>query len=284
MVFAEHGQYAFTFHGGPFDDVTLKEIRDDLVLIKQELAEPEQWKKALDHAGALFGLTVNPLRTANNQNDLQKQVLDVAASHVEACRTLDADLIRQLDALGLTSNCNRLNNARLAVQLLDTLQDKEGPELVDALADVKPVTSLPALAKSIASANRVSNAIADNNWALLEKVWSGDDPEGAKIKRSVAEALAADELVTALAAALKQAQAVATAIITNPQDREPPKPDQDPERDPEPIPKGKKVLKQDSRQGLSAREARRILSEIQSGLSDGVTVDIEYKIVGEESA
>ncbi len=67
-VFAEHGQYAFTFHGGPYDDVTLKDIRGDLVLIKQDLAEPEQWKRALDHAGAVFGLTTNPLRTASNQN------------------------------------------------------------------------------------------------------------------------------------------------------------------------------------------------------------------------
>jgi hypothetical protein len=60
LIFAEHGQYAFTFRGGPYEDVTLKDIRDDLVLIKQDLAEPALWKQALDHAGALFGLTINP--------------------------------------------------------------------------------------------------------------------------------------------------------------------------------------------------------------------------------
>ena len=170
------------------------------------------------------------------------------------------------------------------MQLLDASQGKEGPELVDALADVKPVTSLPALAKSISSANRVSNAIADNNWALLEKVWSGADPAGARIKRSVAEALAADELVTALAAALKQAQEDATVIITKPPPPDPPPPPPPPDPpppSPDPPPKGKKVLKQDARKGLRAGEAKRLLEEIQSNLSDGVTLDIEYKIVGE---
>ena len=100
--------------------------------------------------------------------------------------------------------------------------------------------------------------------------------------------MAADELVTALAAALKQAQADATSIITKPPKPDPPKPDPEPKPkpkpDPEPIPQGKKVLKQGSRQGLNAYDAKRVLSEIQSGLSDGVTVDIEYKIVGEDSA
>ena len=268
---------AFTFHGGPYADVTLKEIRDDLVLIKQALAEPDQWKKALDHAGALFGLAVNPLRTANNQNALQKQVQEAVVEHVESCRTLMTDLTSQLSALGLPHDCNRLNNAKLAVQLLDALQGKEGPMLVQALAGIEPITSLQALAKGIASASRVSNAIADNNWALLEKVWSGADPAGAKIKRSVADALAADELVTALAAALKQAQADATDIITKPPHPDPSKPDPEPK----PALKGKKVLKQDSQQGLSAGEAKRVLAEIQSGLSDGVTVDISYKIVDE---
>jgi len=146
--------------------------------------------------------------------------------------------------------------------------------LVQRLAAIEPVTSLQALAKSIASANRVSNAIADNNWALLEKVWGGAGSEGLRIKQSVASALSADELVTALAAALKQAQYDATAIITKP-----PPPDS-----PKPPPKGKKVLKQESRQGLSAREAKSLMTEIQADLREGMTVDISYSIIGEDDA
>ncbi|MCP4944408.1 MAG: phage resistance protein, partial [Planctomycetaceae bacterium] len=276
MVFAEHGQFAFTFHGGPFNDVTLKDIRDDLVLIKQELADPHQWQAALDSAGTLFGLTVNTLRTANNQNDLQKQVLAAVANYLQPCQTLMTDLTEQLNALQIGLDCNRFRNVELAINLLEALEGKEGVALVDILADIKPATSLQALARSIVSANRVSNAIADNNWELLENVWSGADRDAENIKKGVADSLAADELVTSLATALKQAQSDATAIITR---RAPP-----PQSEPDPVTKGRRVLKRDSRQGLSASEAKNLFSEIQSSLGDGMTVDISYSILGEDDA
>ncbi|MBK1724011.1 DUF6079 family protein [Thiocystis violacea] len=275
-VFAEYGQYAFTFHGGPFDDVTLRDIRDDLVLIKQDLAEPERWKRALDHASVVFGLTTNPLRTASNQNALQKDVHDAVDTYLEPCRALLADLTAQLDALGLSASGHRLANASLAVQLLEALQGQEGPALVNALANMTAVTSLPALSRSIVAATRVSHAIADNNWALLEAVWG--DGEGARIKRAVADALAADELVTSLADALKQAQADATRLIQRPPVVVLPI---NPPLKPPVGPKGKTVLKQDNRQSLAPDEARRVLKEIEPLLRAGVTLDISYQILGE---
>jgi len=275
MVFAEHGQYAFSLHGGPYNDITLKEIRDELVLIKQELAEPEEWKTAIDNAGALFGLTINPLRTANNQNELQKLVKESIGRHLEDCRTLNMDLASRMSALSISSDTNRSNNSKLAVEILENLEGNEGPGLVEALAGTKPTTSLQALAKSIASASRVSHAIADNNWALLESVWSGNNSEGSRIKKSVIDALAADELVTNLDAALRQAQSDATAIITRAREQ------QQPEPGPEPT-QGKKVLKHEDRKGLSTSEAKNVLSEIEAELQDGCTLDISYTIVGKE--
>jgi len=280
MVFAEQGQHAFTLHGGPFEQAALKEIRDDLVLVKQALAEPARWQQALTNAGALFGLTVNPLRTANNQNALQNEVCDSVAANLPSCRILVDDLERQLAALGLPPHGNRLANARLAVKVLEGLQGKEGPALVDALADIQPATSMQALAKGIASGSRVRNALADNNWELLIKVWSGDNPEGQRIKQTVAAALAAGELVTELAAALKRAQTEATRLLTTPPPVippavPPPKPPVDP-------PKGKKVVKEGTQSGLSAGEAKRVLEEIAPLLNDGVTVDLHYRIVGDD--
>lgn len=277
MVFAEHGQYAYTLHGGPYNDVTLKDIRDDLLLIKQALADPQEWKAANDHASALFGLTVSPLHTASNQNELQKQVKEAVSANIENCRTLVVDLTGQFSALGLSLDNNRLKNAQLAVTLLQDLQNSEGPSLVKVLATIKPVTSLPSLAKSIVSATRVSHAIADNNWALLQTVWAGVGSESTRIKKGVTDALAADELVTNLAAALKQAQTDATAIIT----RDKPTPTPSPEARP---PKGKKVIRHDDRKGLNVAEATNLLKDIQSQLQDGVTVDISYTIVGEDNS
>ena len=279
MIFAEEGQYAFTRHGGPYDGVTLKDTPDDLVLIKQALAEPGIWKQAVDNAGALFGITLSsPLRTASNQNALQGQVRAAVAEHKEACRTLKAVLNAQLQSLGMSTDGNRMRNAELAVDLLSALTDKEGPALVEELAKVEPITNMPALAKSIASASRVANAIEDNNWTLLTKVWGRPDGVGQSIKRRVHEALEADELVTNLAEALKQAQREATQLI------DPTPPPQPPEPPPEPPkpPRGKKVIRQDARQGLDATQAKQVLDDIQADLAPGVTVDISYTIVGEE--
>jgi hypothetical protein len=275
MVFAEQGQYAFTLHGGPFEQVTLKDIRDDLVLVKQALADPARWQQALAHAAALFGLTLNPLRTANNQNRLQSEVRDAVATGLAACRTLVDDLKTQLSALGLPQDGNRLATAQQALQVLEGLQDKEGPALVDALADVRPVTSMQALDKSIASAKRVSNALAGCNWELLTKVWSAGNPEGQRIKQAVAAVLAADELVTELAAALKRAEAEATRLLTVPPPVVPPIV---PPIPPVPPP-GKRVVKQGGQTGLSAEQAKRVLEDITPLLKEGVTVDLSYRIV-----
>ncbi len=195
---------------------------------------------------------------------------DAVAAYLEPCRTLLADLTDQISALGLSASGHRLANARLAVQ------GQEGPALVDTLASLTPVTSLQALARSMVAATRVSHAIADNNWTLLETVWGGG--EGARIKRAVADALAADELVTSLADALKQAQADATRLIQRPPVVDPPL---KPPPKPPLISKGKTVLKQDNRQGLEVGEARRVLKEIEPLLRDGVTLDISYRILGE---
>jgi len=279
LIFAEHGQYAFSLHGGPYEDVPLKDIRDDLVLTKQALAEHETWQRALSHAGAVLGLTVNELRTANNQSALQKEVHAEIDARLEDCRTLVADLMQQLSALGLAATGNRLANAKLAVQWLEALQCREGPALVEALAELEPVTSLQALGRSVISAARVSHALADNNWDLLRAVW--DEGEGTRIKRAVADALAADELVTSLADALKQAQRDATRLIQRQPPVDPPAdPPADPPLSPEPQ-KGKRVLKQDNHRGLGAGEARRVLKEIEPLLKEGVTLDINYQILGD---
>ena len=274
MVFAEHGQYAFTLHGGPYGDVTLKDIPNDLVLVKQALADPKVWKKALDNAGALFGMTPSRLHTANSQNDLEKEVADHIGLFIEPCKQLLENLRTRFDALGMGRDANRLRNAEAAVSLLETLQACDGIALIEALAEVTPVTSLQALAKSMYTARSVEAAVAACNWTLLKSVWHGGTGEAKAIEKRVRDALAADELVTSLGKALKQAEEEATAIVIRDTSPQPPEP-------PEPPPDGAKVVKRDSRKGLAAKEARAVLADIERELHDGVRVDISYSIVSE---
>lgn len=213
MVFAEHGQYAFSLHGQDYEP-TLKDMPDNLLLTKQDLAEPNIWKLGVDNASAIFGLTPNKLRTANHQNALEKDVQDEVKRQLGHCEELVTELRGALSRVNQGTQCNRLRNAEYAVSLLQTLQGKQGADLIAALADIQPPTNAMALAKSIVSAASVTQAIQDNNWQLLETVWKSGAAEALQIKQRVSAALTADELVTALAQALRQAQADATSQLT----------------------------------------------------------------------
>jgi hypothetical protein len=277
MVFAEQGQYAFMMHGKDYEP-TLKDMPDNLVLIKQDLAEPNIWQKGVENASAIFGLTPNKLRTANHQNALEKDVLDEVKRQLGFCEDLVSELKRALIRVNQSAQCNRLLNAEYGFSLLQALQAKQGAELISVLADIRPPTSPMALAKSIVSAASVTQAIQDNNWQLLETVWKSGS-EALQIKQRVSAALAADELVTALAQALRQAQADATAQLTR----------NVPPANPEPVipptdtggttAGGRKVLEQVQQSGLTSKQARSLFADIESKLQDGYVLDVSYSIV-----
>lgn len=271
MVFAEHGQYAFTLHSGDYD-VTLKDMPDNLVLTKQDLAEPAIWKEGVEKAAAVFGVTVSNLRTANHQNTIQKEVLEVANRWFVSCENLVAELTRALNRVNQGLQCKRLQNAQAALKLLKDIRSKEGAALIEALADIKPVTSLQALARSMSSASLVTQAIEDNNWDLLESVWGSGDADAKAIKQNVAQALTADELVTSLSPALRQAQADATSIIKR-QVNVPPTPPV------VPASPTQKLVVNSHKTGLTSKEARALFADIEKQLDDDCVLDISYRIV-----
>lgn len=282
MVFAEHGQYAFTLHGGLVDP-TLKDINDDLVLVRQEMADPQDWQQALRHAAELFGDNLpNQMRTANNQKLLQDRVTKAVADSREPSRDLRQALHDRLGQLRLSTSCQRMANADLAVQVLDGLQGKEGAELVKALAAVTAHSSMAALGSSIAGAAAVARALGeDTNWRLLESAWGGGSAEGVAIRNRVCEALQADNLVTSLPEALKRAEREATDVVTGPKKTPVPPPPEPPQ--PPPPPPGKVVVKSGARHGVSAAEAKTLLTEIQTALGDGAgkTLNLTYEILSE---
>lgn len=278
MVFAEHGQYAFSLHGQDYEP-TLKDMPDNLLLTKQDLAEPNIWKLGVDNASAIFGLTPNKLRTANHQNALEKDVQDEVKRQLGHCEELVTELRGALSRVNQGTQCNRLRNAEYAVSLLQTLQGKQGADLIAALADIQPPTNAMALAKSIVSAASVTQAIQDNNWQLLETVWKSGAAEALQIKQRVSAALTADELVTALAQALRQAQADATSQLTR--NVVPPTSPDVPPADTS-VNKGaggRKVLEQVQQSGLTSKQARNLFAEIESKLQDGYVLDVSYSIV-----
>jgi len=274
MVFAEHGQYAYSLHGGDYT-VTLKDMPENLILVKQDLAEPEVWLKGIENAGAVFGLTPNKLRTANHQNELQKSVLEFVNRELADCTNLVAELKTALTKLNATTQCKRLQNAEKAVVLLNALKGKEGAELIAELANVQAVTSTQALAKSITSAARVAQSIQGNNWELLESIWNAGDAAGARIKQKVLDAVTADELVTPLGDALRQAQEDVTKIITSRVQK--PVPPIAP--DPVVSKPGRRILKEGKKSDIDLAEAKALFNQIEKDLKPGQKLDISYTIV-----
>lgn len=279
QVFAEFGQYAYSFHGGNYA-VTLKDMPDNLVLIKQDLAKPEQWKKGSEIAAEVLGVTVSPLLTANNQGELQKQVSEKVTDRLPACELLVKELTARLNVLRQPLTGNRLCNAQHGLELLRNLQGKDGAELVNALAEIKPITSNLALSKSISSAASVVQAMQDNNWPLLENIWSGNDPAGKAIRQRVCDALTADELVTSLSPALRQAQQDATKLIT--ERTQPPVPPVVPPESPV-TPPSTRVVKQDRKTGLNRQAAKAWFAELEAEMKPGDTLEVSYTILHSDS-
>jgi hypothetical protein len=275
MVFAEHGQYAFTLHGGDYD-VVLKDMPDNLVLVKQDLAAPEIWKKGVENAGAIFGVTVNALRTANHQNALQKDVLDLVNKELADCTNLVVEIKLALSKLSVSTQCNRLMNAENAVSLMQALKCKDGADLVSELANIQPITNFQALSKSISTAASVSQSIQDNNWKLLDSIWQDGDDAGKRIKQRVSNTLTADELVTSLGIVLKQAQEDATKIITSRVQPVSPTPTPKP---PFIVTPGRRIIKEDHREDIDLLAAKALFSQIEEELQAGQRLDISYTIV-----
>ena len=277
MLFAEEGQYDYSLHGTSCANVAIKDIADELVLIKQTMVEPAVWKAALDNAGVLLGITVNPLHTAANQNAVQKEVHAVVGTLLPNCQSLVLKLEHRLNSFAQDLNCNRLRTARQAVAVLEDLQKKDdSADLVMALAQVQPFTSLQALAQSVQNAGSVCQTIVENNWQLLAGVCKHDDVEAHAIEQKVCEALAADELASNLSGVLRQAQADATAILTR---RQPP-----PIVKPDPVvvaDKGSALVREGSRQGLKAVEARKLLKDLEKELQEGDKVSLSFKVFRE---
>lgn len=278
LVFMEHGHYACQLHGQEYDP-GLKDLPDSLVLSKQELAEPAVWKGALDKAGAILGLTLrSPLRTANHQNELVKQVREEAEAYLHSAETLVEVLRQRLAQLGVSDQGQRLATAEYALTLMSQLRDLEGTALVEALANSEAPSSEQALGRSLKTAQEVASRVKHNNWALLEKIWQGGSSEAQALKERVIEALKADELAKPIGPVLDRAQADATALITpTPTVTDPPKP-----------PGGggggtvngptKRVLRQEQRHGLTRQEARQLFAELEAQLSDNEELDVDFTI------
>ena len=180
----------------------------DVVLRPERLPAVDSWRRAVDTAGAVFGIAAGAHVSGPEVGVFGDEVAaKVAALHEGAARLVDA-----LDAAyrrcGIADG-DRRRTARAALDLVRGLRGRSGHDAVARLAAFEAPTSAAAVGKSLRSAVEVARSLDDTNWALF-------DLAAAVVGERVAEALAGDEIARAWDTTRRDLEAEATRALAPP--------------------------------------------------------------------
>ena len=201
LIYADHANLAFQRHGSPWPP-QLDDLPDDVVLREEALPSADAWTNAVERAGRVFGLTVSPLRNASNASDLAERLGETATKQSAACDTL----VERLASIGAELSieehaAKRLHTARASRALVQSLAALRGRARIERLAEMQPATSLEAMGTSIAKAGEVVDVLERTHWQLfapLSRLADDRADDAQRLRRKLAEALAADEYAVAL--------------------------------------------------------------------------------------
>lgn len=193
-------------HGGmPAAPYVGRPLDSAIALRPEQLPSGEHWRIASGMVAKLFGITLG----ANVSGPEVGALGDRVAEAVRRLRNPVTELVGPLDQALRRIGAPAGDRSRTAVAARDLIQElggADGHRAVEVIVAFEPPTSLDALARSIAQAPAVSQALGGTNWDLIAR--SGDDLRG-----RLAEALQADELVTPYDHARRELEIEATRRI-----------------------------------------------------------------------
>ncbi|WP_405004324.1 phage resistance protein [Kitasatospora purpeofusca] len=214
-AFAEQADRVWTRQGGPVDPPPAdpSAIRSDYSLREQAKPEQEDWDEARARFMDIVGEKAPTLRRGRIVSHFAKQITDFARQQQAAADNLVAQLLKHARTLGLDEDdsSGRLYLARRSAELLDALivagsGTNSAKQVVTTLASFN-LGGVPArrYGTSVKSAHRITAALAQTGWEMLE-LGASNGPEGQAVLESLRGAARADELTAPLAAALDRAQ------------------------------------------------------------------------------
>jgi hypothetical protein len=220
---------AWVHHGVPAEAPDLDRMGAGDALRAQELPGADEFVAARSRAASLFGITVpEPLFARNVQHlatQTRQRIAELENDVVGAWHALD----RHADDLGVSATANRLRTARAAADLLARLSGiTDATAFARALAaDDGQQVSDQVLGAAVVSAPAVRRALDGVQWQLLASVRNlhhhpkvGD--RAARLTGQVADAAAAEQFETDLAAVLGRANTEAIGIVSDATDVPPP--------------------------------------------------------------
>ena len=286
LVFAAQTNRSFFHHNVPFD-ATLTNVPDELELREQQLPPETAWLTALERAGRIFGTASSPLLNASNLAKLAGDIQTQAREKIDACRQLVTQLTSHLVDFGqAVENAPRYQTASAVLDLLEAVREAKPAAVIEALANLTPQTSEPAMGTSFASAKDVVAALAATQWKLFESIRCIQDDRSNAAKAllgRVADALRNDQHVTELGPLLKIEQSRAIDLLTPPVT--PPRPPVQPPITPPvypPVKPGKKVVDSGSLENLSLAEAEGEIARLREQSKETQVVRINVSWVIEE--
>jgi hypothetical protein len=292
LLFAAQCDYTVYRHGGP-DEPTLQSLHDDCELRAVPLPNPELWDRALKRAGMVFGVVGNRRPSAGNLGTFSADLKKKADEVRRACQTFCQKLRDRMICMGvIPEGADRMMTAAATQAIVTLVASAEPANVISAVAGAAIATSEAAMLECLGKAAELEGNLETAGWEVFEAIGRLADerrPAAEEILAEVRQALASDEHVTALAPALKGAHARAVRLLTKapPTPRPPVVPPSVPPPSPmppvvRPVPKGKKVVGQDTKQDLSMTEAHRVLSEVEGKIQPGQTARINVSWVIEE--
>jgi hypothetical protein len=287
MGFALQGDYAFSLHGGPVEP-RLERLDDELELREQPLPDEARWQEATQRLSTILGVVASPLLSATNLatwvGEVRRETANLRPAVVQLCTALKARLTR----LGVTADdAPRLQTAQASLTLLSGVAEADDAEVVNVVAGAAIATSATAMGHAIKQAAALVGTLDRAPWDLFDRManMSGEGaPQAEVILAQIRDALTRDEHVVHLADALKDAQTDAYELLTKmargtrAPTPTPPAPAPTPVAAPTPTRKPDTMTQ--TRRGLGAKEASKVLAGIEKALAANpeLALDIDWRL------
>lgn len=269
VIWAAATDRTFTDHGGPAR-VDVDQLADHYEVVSQQLPDAPAWSESVDRANKVLGLAGLPAEpSAVGLAKLSNGLASFVGEYLEPAVSLSGRL-ETLTALVGGEHNRRVDTAETAARLLKALSASGGDlDKVQAFLDADLSPSAEAIGASIKSASVVGAALAGVDVELLATAMAKE--QDGSIARQLKELLSNDELVVALAPALRDVVVSARAIVyvkPEPPVVKPPVVEPPPV---EPVPPVQPVVVANPQifSGLNRDDAQKQLSELRERLAAG---------------
>lgn len=284
LSFAALTNRSLRLRGGPAAPTT-DSLADEIELVEQRLPAPEHWAEAVRRMSVLFGAVLPQTLNANNVAKLESALAEKLGPLRQSLQSAEQALKPLLDAYGGdAATAPRSVTLRSARALVDTVPASPAGAAAQALACAPLQTSEAAVARTLANANEIGEALRNLRRELFDSLSGLADHRaqaGAQILASLQEVLAADEHAVALRPALRELEARAIRLLAQPAAPAPVAPTAAPRP-----PHSGRVVQRGHRAWLSASEAKAVLTEIEREVAAAPTrrLDIDWSISEEGGA